>query len=396
MTCMTKPQTASRVAAYDIVRCAALLLVLLGHTSYQTIATPYGGIDIAAVRAAAGLADTAIHQAMEAVVSGIYTFHMRLFFALSGAVFYLRLRQGAYTAPRRAARTFLGQKARRLLVPFLVTALFYAMPLKAAAGCWAASAHPLRDILLGQFLLLGNSHLWFLAMLFGAFCLVGGPIVASPRLRRAILAPRPLRADIAAAALLLALLLACGTITHLAANRLHTIGGGATDLLPALDNYAALGWGTLWLAAGMLLERLRERLPAPRPAHLAAAALLCAALFLPLDAYQQATPLAPGKLPVAAAELRALALACLGVAAVWCLAAALARTPLASARAPRTLSRDSLGIYLFSDPLNYPLLASAALADPAVLIPARFAVTFLGGWAVTLVIRRLPRALQFL
>jgi len=393
----------SRIAVYDVIRAIALLLVVLGHSSYYTILTPFGGVDIMAMMQATGVADTDVHQAMETIVGAIYSFHMRVFFALSGAVFCLRLQQSAYDAA--GVEDFLRKKARRLLMPFLLTAAIYAIPLKAIAGYWAASAHPVRDIVLGQFLLLGNSHLWFLAMLFGTFALVGVPLLASARLRRAFQTPHGRAAWAAALLVLLVLLVLCGTIAHLAQNRIHTEGGSWLLLVSALDNYSPLAWGTLWFLVGMLLERARSRVHLPAAAFPAAAIVLLGAFCL-LTSYEQGLSLAPGKLPIVLDEARRLALAALGVLMTWMAAAALARTRIAGSRFLRALSRDSLGIYLFSDPLNYVLLAAfAAMCGPtgfgvpalsAALIAARFAFTLAGGWAVTCITRRLSRALQFL
>ncbi len=68
----------------------------------------------------------------------------------------------------RAGRpgTFLKKKAKRLLIPFLSVTIFLSIPLKYCSGYWDNSTHIWSDIFLGQFLLMGNSHLWFVVSLF--------------------------------------------------------------------------------------------------------------------------------------------------------------------------------------------------------------------------------------
>ena len=65
-----------------------MILVVVGHCTYYTIAGPseYGGIDYAGAMEAAGVMDTYVHAWTSVLTMFIYTFHMPLFMAISGAV----------------------------------------------------------------------------------------------------------------------------------------------------------------------------------------------------------------------------------------------------------------------------------------------------------------------
>lgn len=151
-----------KVVEYDIVRALLMLLVVLGHCTYYQISTNYGGAYYQDLMLQAGVNDTLIHRIASWVTSAIYTFHMPLFMALSGAVFSLQLSKGKY----EELMLFIKNKFRRLLLPFLLTALFVSIPLKYFSGYWEKSDGLIWDIVIGQLLLQGNTHLWFLPTLF--------------------------------------------------------------------------------------------------------------------------------------------------------------------------------------------------------------------------------------
>lgn len=89
-------QTDRQGVEYDIVRALLMILVVLGHCTYYQISTNYGGAYYQDLMLQAGVNDTLIHRIASWVTGVIYTFHMPLFMALSGAVFSLQLSKGKY------------------------------------------------------------------------------------------------------------------------------------------------------------------------------------------------------------------------------------------------------------------------------------------------------------
>lgn len=150
----------------DDARTLTMLLVIIGHCTYLNLMTPYGGIsyfsNVSPDEYSFG------EKLLTAMVGFIYTFHMPLFMMLSGACFSLTIHKVA------GLKAFVGNKARRLLLPFLFTTLLLSVPLKYMSGYYSESANVLEDIVLGQFLLMGNSHLWFVASLFWIFLIYYG------------------------------------------------------------------------------------------------------------------------------------------------------------------------------------------------------------------------------
>lgn len=156
------PDRQGKVTEYDIVRALLMLLVVLGHCTYYQISTNYGGAYYQDLMLQAGINDTLIHRITSWVTGAIYAFHMPLFMALSGAVFSVQLSKGKYGE----LMLFIKNKFRRLLLPFFLTALFVSTPLKYFSGYWEKSDGLIGDIVIGQLLLQGNTHLWFLPTLF--------------------------------------------------------------------------------------------------------------------------------------------------------------------------------------------------------------------------------------
>ena len=147
----------------DDAKTLTMLLVIIGHCTYYTIMTPYGGVshfeDVPSSEV------SIMWKLLGAMVGFIYTFHMPLFMLLSGACFSLSMRRDV------KFKALLQNKAKRLLVPFLYTTLLVSIPLKYFSGYYDASSNVFHDIIFGQFLLMGNSHLWFVFSLFWIFIL---------------------------------------------------------------------------------------------------------------------------------------------------------------------------------------------------------------------------------
>lgn len=91
---------------------------------------------------------------------------MPLFIGLSGALF-----QHTVNNKSLSFKSMVQKKAYRLLIPFIVVTLMYSSPLKGMSGYFSSSKNVFYDVIIGQLLLQGNTHLWYLVALFLLFCL---------------------------------------------------------------------------------------------------------------------------------------------------------------------------------------------------------------------------------
>lgn len=148
-----------RIEWIDTAKLFTMLLVVIGHCNYYTISTPYGGIDFFSDAEGRSF----IYRCLYWLVSFIYTFHMPLFMALSGMCFSLSMKKII------SFKSLIKSKAYRLLTPFFAVTICLSIPLKYFSGYWDDSENVLLDMFLGQFLLMGNSHLWFIVSLFWIF-----------------------------------------------------------------------------------------------------------------------------------------------------------------------------------------------------------------------------------
>ncbi len=153
-------QARKRVTEYDILRVIATLLVVLGHATYLSHVSAYGGCDYLTASSDPSL----FHRAVSRLASFIYLFHMPLFMALSGAIFSRSFARKKYNFSM-----LLIEKGKRLLIPFFIVGALYAFPLKCLAGYYAHSNHLFRDFLLGQMFIRDDTHLWFLPTLFAIY-----------------------------------------------------------------------------------------------------------------------------------------------------------------------------------------------------------------------------------
>lgn len=155
-----------RVIEYDVLRVIVTLLVIIGHCNYYVILTKYGGCDY--TEYALPKVST-FYRLMEYIGIVIYMFHMPLYFALSGALFKLKEK---LTGGYGSCKQLIGDKTKKLLIPFIVVTLAYSVPIKYVSGYYSSSVSVFKDIFWGQVLLQGNTHLWFLPVLFVIFILV--------------------------------------------------------------------------------------------------------------------------------------------------------------------------------------------------------------------------------
>lgn len=155
------------INTYDILRVIATLLVILSHCGYYNIITKYGGIRYGEeLNLIYG--DTLVHVLFSALVKFVYTFHMPLFIGLSGALFYIQVKNNRF----KSIKLLIVNKAKRLLIPFLLITLIYSVPIKYISGYFENSIGLMKSIVIGQVLIQGNTYLWFLPTLFFCFIIV--------------------------------------------------------------------------------------------------------------------------------------------------------------------------------------------------------------------------------
>ncbi len=153
-----------KIGIYQYLRGIVILLVLLGHSLYMAAGSKYGGVSYFDL--IQGDAAMKVNNALQLFVDMIYGFHMPLFMMLSGAV-YMYTRKEINTIQEVGA--FILKKAKRLIIPFVLVTIFWQIPLKYIGGYFQ---NPLKDAIFGQLLLFGNSHLWFIVVLFIIFVVV--------------------------------------------------------------------------------------------------------------------------------------------------------------------------------------------------------------------------------
>lgn len=145
----------------DTTKSITMILVIIGHCTYYNIISDYGGINYIAN----GDNISITHKLLSLIVGFIYSFHMPLFMFVSGMCFSIGRDKRPSFAP------FVVNKYKRLIIPFALTTTFLSVPIKLLSGYYSQSENILEDIILGQYLLMGNSHLWFVVALFGIFML---------------------------------------------------------------------------------------------------------------------------------------------------------------------------------------------------------------------------------
>ena len=140
----------------DLAKVVTMLLVIVSHSSYYNIHSYFGGIQFDNFSGNYSW----MAQFINLSVNFIYMFHMPFFMAISGMTYAISYK------PYNTISSLTKTKARRLLLPMLMVTLFLSIPLKYISGYWDYSSNKILDIFLGQVLLFGNTHLWFLASLF--------------------------------------------------------------------------------------------------------------------------------------------------------------------------------------------------------------------------------------
>lgn len=144
----------SKLVDLEVVKVLTTLLVIIGHvfTNYAPggLVQPYYGNEYFALG-----------------VSYIYSFHMPLFMAVSGAVYYhVRVELGKYNC----FRMYITNKAKRLLLPYCFFSLFIVFPTLYVLE--AVEGNSIKFFLVNYVLALNPRHLWFVLCLFWIFLVI--------------------------------------------------------------------------------------------------------------------------------------------------------------------------------------------------------------------------------
>lgn len=153
----------TRVELYDWIRVIATIFVVIGHAAYLKIVTANGGINYILPSQLSPTYNGFLLSSFRFLAIWVYTFHMPLFFFLSGAVLGLK--------PIGQLFSFIKSKIHRLIIPYLLVALFFMFPIKYLGNFYTSIG--LSKAIISFFSGFGGSdegHLWFLIALF--WCLI--------------------------------------------------------------------------------------------------------------------------------------------------------------------------------------------------------------------------------
>lgn len=312
---MRRAEDKSRLVQYDVLRVITTLLVVVSHCHYHVFVTPYGGIDYTGLMGSSG----ASWEILWIITDFVNTFTMPIFMALGGALFFRSMANGRFQSLGGLA----ANKAKRLLIPFLVVATLYSFPLKLLTGYFSGSENVLLDLLVGQLLVQGNTHLWYLPAMFFEFliCYVLEVYVKIPKwIKLVVLA--------GAATFAWCFVTPIQMLTYVLRFAVWFYAGYCFEAIrPRFDWW--VGWGravVCCLATGLFYLVVRLAFGDSG-----------ISLFLRVMGLKLLVPAVAG-------------------AALYALACGIARTKLVSGKLYRCLHRDSFGIYLYSDPVNYVVL----------------------------------------
>ena len=349
-----------QIREYDILRVIVTLLVIVGHCAYSSIETNSYGLWDYSVYTEAG--SSMFYRLACNAVSLIYTAHMPLYMMLSGALY--RHAEKSPGGGYGSFRILCTKKAQNLLIPFFVVTLCYVTPLKYFSGYYAESKDILRDIFMGQILLQGNNHLWFLPTLFLVFLLI---YTLEHRL--------PIRSTIKQAILFVAYCFS--SFVPIALIRLPL-------------NYA------VWFYAGCCFEDKREEINCrieQRPLKL----MFVAGIWVILAVIISRLMPSEGVF-LLISKITSAVCALLGCYVIYGCSYLLTKTKLSKSTVFGLIRKNTLGLYLYSDPLNYVILFLAVQwfggsvfstnLGALCLCGARFVMTTVVSYGVTYILRK--------
>ncbi len=155
-----------RDKSLDWMRAVLTILVVIGHSTFITISTKYGGMDYQSELISNGFSCGYVYVIASEIKAVIYKFHMPAFIALSGILYGRQYRSGKFDSLISLAKS----KFNRLMIPFFMCWVFWNIPLKMISGYYLPINNNLW-LMLVQMLNPYQVHLWYLEALFFIFVL---------------------------------------------------------------------------------------------------------------------------------------------------------------------------------------------------------------------------------
>lgn len=310
----------SRVIQYDIIRVVTTLLVVVGHAHYHVIATNFGGCDYTYLVGQGNIS----WKIARLITHFLNTVTMPVFMALGGALFFRNMERGKFPT----LVSLVKNKTKRLLIPFVVVATFYVFPVKLLCGYYENSENVLFDFFVGQILNQGNIHLWYLPTMFADFliCYVLEKYIKIPPWGK---------------------LAVLGAISVVMWNY-------PVNMVAYVSRYM------VWFYAGYCFEQVR---PAFRWCERYAWGLSGCAITGITFLFTVGAINGTGVWSIVQTLcLRLIIPAAAGIS-MYSLASATVQSKWVSGKLFTCLQRNTFGIYLYSDPINYVILMLAAAGN---------------------------------
>ena len=317
------------IIEYDLLRVIVTLLVILGHCTYYKIEEP-NNYNHYILLASGGLSN--FYKFAKIITTIIYLFHMPLYMALSGALLkYKENTTGGYTS----YKSLVGDKAKKLLFPFITVLILYAVPIKYVSGFYSKSDNIFMDILVDEVFIQKGFYLWFLPTLFCIF-LVNYTLEKHSSIKT--------RYKLAAM-----FVLSC-----------------IYNIFP-LNILNLIAKHIFWFYLGYCFEDYRERFN--NRINNKYKYLLVFGIFFVIFCLIYASIESTEKFNIYFVIKKILGQLCaaFGCSCVYCLSFYLSKTKLVETKIFKLLRKNTFGMYLYSDPWNYVVLAvSVQLLGAAV------------------------------
>lgn len=222
-------------------------------------------------------------------------------------------------------KELINDKTKRLLFPFFLVTIACSVPIKIFSGYYRLSDNLMKDVFIGQILMQGNTHLWFLPTLF--FCYVIIYIIErQTRINRKKFC------------------IAFAAISFMSFSM-------PVVLISNIMQYI------FWFYIGYCFEKCRHRINNVIKKY-PTVSVLSFILTILLTYVTKKIPNPPGlDLYIFAREALSMPTAAIGCFAAYSICLTISETSLPKSKAFGLFRKNTLGLYLYSDPLNYVILS---------------------------------------